>query len=245
MKRSWTAIAVAFAAFFAATGCNDYGNTFQSNTGAFLRFVSPSNATAGGSGFTITLTGSGFVTQTIVTWNQTKLTTCVVTTTAANVCAPANDTGTIVSVTAVVPASMISKAGTDFVQTKQPHSGTGTNGLSNAVAFIVFPPPNPVPTITTIAPNSAPAGNAALPLTITWNKFSFDVRPHGRFSSVLEYNHTDNSYPYKHHGHANSSDGSRGTARHRWHCNCDRKQSSNTAPQGLPDQLHWFWRWRD
>ncbi len=51
MKRSWTAIAVAFAAFFAATGCNDYGNTFQSNTGAFLQFVSPSNATAGGSGY--------------------------------------------------------------------------------------------------------------------------------------------------------------------------------------------------
>jgi WD40-like Beta Propeller Repeat len=179
MKRSLTAIAVAFAAFFAATGCNDYGNTFQSNTGAFLQFVSPSNATAGGSGFTITLTGSGFVTQTIVTWNQTKLTTCVVTTTAANVCAPANDTGTIVSVTAVVPASMISKAGTDFVQTKQPHSGTGTNGLSNAVAFIVFPPPNPVPTITTIAPNSAPAGNAALPLTITGTNFLLTSDPTG------------------------------------------------------------------
>jgi len=179
MKRSLTAIAVAFAAFFAATGCNDYGNTFQSNTGAFLQFVSPSNATAGGSGFTITLTGSGFVTQTIVTWNQTKLTTCIVTTTAAGVCAPANDTGTIVSVTAVVPAAMISKAGTDFVQTKQPHSGTGTNGLSNAVAFVVFPPPNPVPAITTIAPNSAPAGNAALPLTITGTNFLLTSDPTG------------------------------------------------------------------
>ena len=58
MKRSLTAIAVAFAAFFAATGCNDYGNTFQSNTGAFLQFVSPSNATAGGSGFTIQYEGT-------------------------------------------------------------------------------------------------------------------------------------------------------------------------------------------
>jgi hypothetical protein len=179
MKRSWTALAVAFLAIFAATSCNDYGNTFQSNTGAFLLFASPSNASAGGAGFTITLTGSGFVTRTVVTWNQTKLKTCVVTTTAANTCAPANDTGSIISVSAVVPASMIAKAGTDFVQTTQPHSGTGTNGLSNAIAFIVFPPPNPVPTVSLLAPNSAPAGNAALPLTITGTNFLPTTDPTG------------------------------------------------------------------
>jgi WD40-like Beta Propeller Repeat len=179
MKRSWAAVAVAFLAIFAATSCNDYGNTFQSNTGAFVLFVSPSNASAGGPGFTITLTGQGFVTQTVVTWNQTKLKTCIVTTTAANTCAPANDTGSIVSVTALVPAAMIAKAGTNFVQTTQPHSGTGTNGLSNAVAFIVFPPPNPVPTVTLIAPNSAPAGNAALPLTITGTNFLLTTDPTG------------------------------------------------------------------
>ncbi len=179
MKRSWTALAVAFLAIFAATSCNDYGNTFQSNTGAFLLFASPSNASAGGAGFTITLTGQGFVTQTVVTWNQTKLKTCIVTTTAANTCAPANDTGNVVSVTALVPASFIAKAGTNFVQTVQPHSGTGTNGLSNAIAFIVFPPPNPVPTVSLLAPNSAPAGNAALPLTITGTNFLPTTDPTG------------------------------------------------------------------
>jgi hypothetical protein len=179
MKRSWTALAVAFLAIFAATSCNDYGNTFQSNTGAFLLFASPSNASAGGPGFTITLTGQGFVTQTVVTWNQAKLKTCIVTTTAANTCAPANDTGSVVSVTAVVPASFIAKAGTNFVQTVQPHSGTGTNGLSNAIAFIVFPPPNPVPTVSLLAPNSAPAGNAALPLTITGTNFLLTTDPTG------------------------------------------------------------------
>jgi len=179
MKRSWTAMAVTFAAFFAATGCNDYGNTFQSNTGAFLQFVSPSNVTAGGADLTITLTGQGFVLQTVVTFNQQKLKTCIVTTTAANTCAPANDTGSIVSVSAVVPAAMIAKPGTDFVQTVQPHSGTGTNGLSNPVAFIVFPPPNPVPTVTTIAPNSAPSGSAALPVTITGTNFLLTSDPTG------------------------------------------------------------------
>lgn len=179
MKRFWTALAVAFVAIFAATSCNDYGNTFQSNTGAFLLFASPSNASAGAPAFTITLTGRGFVTQTVVTWNQAKLKTCIVTTTAAATCAPPNDTGSIVSVSAVVPASMIAKAGTNFVQTIQPHSGTGTNGLSNAIAFIVFPPPNPVPTVSLLAPNSAPAGNAALPLTITGTNFLPTTDPTG------------------------------------------------------------------
>jgi len=164
---------------FAATGCNDYGNTFQSNTGAFLQFISPANVTAGGPDMTITVTGSGFVLQTIVTWNQQKLKTCIVTTTAANTCAPANDTGTIISVSAVVPAALTAKPGTDFIQTVQPHSGTGTNGLSNPVAFVVFPPPNPVPTITSIAPNSAPVGSAAVPLTITGTNFLLTSDPTG------------------------------------------------------------------
>jgi WD40-like Beta Propeller Repeat len=188
MIRYLTALAVAFAAIFATAGCDDYGNTFQANTGAFLQFVSPSNVTAGGPDFTLTLTGSGFVVQTVATWNQKNLKTCVVTTTAANVCAPANDTGNIVSVTAVVPAALIATPGTAFVQTVQPHSGAGTNGLSNPVAFVVFPPPNPVPTITSIAPNSAPAGSAAVPLTITGTNFLLTSDPTG--GSQVSWNTT-------------------------------------------------------
>lgn len=186
MKRSWAALAVAFTAILAATGCNDYGNTFQQNTGAYLEFVSPASvnlcvasATVTCPDLTLTLTGTGFVVQTVATWNQKVLKTCVVTTTAAATCAPANDTGTVVSVTAVVPAALITKAGTDFVQTVQPHSGAGTNGLSNPVAFIVFPPPNPVPTITTITPNTAAAGSAALGLTITGTNFLLTSDPTG------------------------------------------------------------------
>jgi len=178
MMRSWTAIAVAFAAVFAATGCNDYGNTFQGNTGAFLQFISPSNATAGGTAdLTIALTGNGFVVQTMVTWDQKNLKTCVVTTTAANTCAPSNDKGNVVSVTAVVPAALTAKAGTHFIQTVQPHSGSGTNGLSNAVAFEVFPPPNPVPAITSISPNTVAAGSADLPVTIVGTNFLANADP--------------------------------------------------------------------
>ncbi|MGC1367766.1 MAG: IPT/TIG domain-containing protein [Candidatus Acidiferrum sp.] len=188
MMRSWTALAVTLAAFLAATGCNDYGNTFQSNTGAFLQFVSPANATAGGSDLTLTVTGQGFVVQTVVTWDQKNLKTCVVTTTALGVCAPANDTGTVISVTAVLPAAMLAKAGTHFVQTIQPHSGAGTNGLSNPVAFEVYPPPNPVPTITSISPNTIPAGSASVTITITGTNFISGSAP--AQSSQVNWNTT-------------------------------------------------------
>jgi hypothetical protein len=191
MTRSWTALAVAFAAIFAAIGCNDYGNTFQGNTGVFLQFISPSNVTAGGPDLTITLTagnGSTFVVQTTVTWDQKNLKTCVVTTTAAGVCAPSNDTGTVVSVTAVVPAALTTKAGTHFIQTVQPHSGAGTNGLSNPVAFEIFPPPNPVPTVSSVSPNTATAGSAAETLTITGTNFLLTSDPSG--GSQVRWNTT-------------------------------------------------------
>ena len=191
MMRSWTALAVVFAAILAATGCNDYGNTFQGNTGIFLQFISPSNVTAGGPDLTITLTagsGSVFVVQTTVTWDQKNLKTCVVTSTAANVCAPSNDTGTVVSVTAVVPAALTVKAGTHFIQTVQPHSGAGTNGLSNPVAFEVFPPPNPVPKVTSVSPNTATAGSAAATLTVTGTNFLLTSDPSG--GSQVRWNTT-------------------------------------------------------
>ena len=176
--RFWRATAVVFAAICVATGCNDYGNTFQGNTGVFLSFISPSNITSGGPDLTISLTAaagnSAFVVQTTVTWDQQKLKTCVVTTTAAGVCAPLNDTGSVVSVTAVVPAALTAKPGTHFVQTMQPHSGSGTNGLSNPVSFEVYPPANPVPTITSVSPNTATAGSAAVPVTITGTNFLSD-----------------------------------------------------------------------
>ncbi|MGB8474168.1 MAG: hypothetical protein WCE61_08800 [Candidatus Acidiferrum sp.] len=188
MNRSLTALAVACVAILAATGCNDYGNTFQGNTGAYLAFVSPSNVNAGGPDLTLTLRGGGFVVQTIATWDQQNLKTCVITTTASNVCAPANDTGTVVSVTAVVPAALIAKPGTHFVQTSQPHSGTGTNGLSNPLAFEVYNPPNPVPTITSISPSTAPAGSAGMTLTITGTNFLLTTDPSG--GSLVRWNTT-------------------------------------------------------
>ncbi len=80
MKRSWTALAVALMAIFAVAGCNDYGNTFQNNTGAALSFLSPaqiSACSANCSDFTLTVNGNGFVLKTVVQWNGKTLTTTV------------------------------------------------------------------------------------------------------------------------------------------------------------------------
>src|SRR5258706_9459848 len=57
MKRFAVACALALAAVFLASGCNDYGNTFQGNTGASLVSISPSIVNAGGAS-PITLTRS-------------------------------------------------------------------------------------------------------------------------------------------------------------------------------------------
>src|SRR5262249_34491412 len=44
--------------FFALSGCNDYGNTFQVPTGVSTGFIAPSQANAGGAAFTLTVTAS-------------------------------------------------------------------------------------------------------------------------------------------------------------------------------------------
>jgi hypothetical protein len=158
MKRSWTALAVALISILAVAGCNDYGNTFQNNTGAQVTFLSPSNISAGSPDFTLTINGSQFVAQTYVTWNGKKLTTTVI----------LDNTKTIVlSVTAVVPAALVAKPGTATVITQNPFSGAGNNGLSNPVTFIINAPPNPIPTLTAIAPATiAACGTSCTNLTL-------------------------------------------------------------------------------
>src|SRR6202140_2153711 len=158
MKRSGTALAVALISILAIVGCNDYGNTFQANTGASISFLSPSNISAGSPDFTLTINGSNFVKQTYVTWNGTKLDTKI----------NYNSSGTIVtSVSALVKAALVVKPGTATVITQNPFSGAGNNGLSNPVTFIINPPPNPIPTLTSIAPTSmAACGSSCTNLTL-------------------------------------------------------------------------------
>ena len=185
MKRLLTALAVVSWAVFVTIGCNDYGNTFQIYTGATLAFLSPSTiqacvpaAAAPCPDLTLLVNGTGFVPQTVVLWNGGKLKTTVTTDTNGNV----------TSVTANVPASLLTKPGSAMVQTLNPFSGAGNNGLSNPIAFLIKPIPNPVPAISGMSPTSATAGSAALALTITGTNFLLTSDPTG--GSQVRWNTT-------------------------------------------------------
>jgi len=184
MKRFWTAMAVATFSIFVVAGCNDYGNTFQNPGGAFLSFLSPSQvpaSTCGSTsaqtcpGFTLTLTGNGFVAKTLVQWNGK---TCPASSSAGAATAACTTTVTldvnnaVTAVTANISASLIAKPGTATVNTINPNSnyGTGTNGLSNPLNFIINNPPNPVPTVTSVSPTCAVSGSD-LALTVTGTNF--------------------------------------------------------------------------
>lgn len=144
-----------------AAGCNDLGNTFQGNTGAVISTLSPSNISAGGPDFTLTVNGAGFVAKTVVQWNGANLASTAVTDTAGNV----------LYMTATVPAALTAKPGTAYVSTLNPHSSSRDNGLSNPVAFVINPPPNPVPVVNSISPASAAPGTPGLTLTVTGSSF--------------------------------------------------------------------------
>jgi hypothetical protein len=169
MRRSWTALAVALLAIFAAMGCNDYGNTFQVPTGASITSLSPANTTAGSPQFTLTVVGGGFVAKTVVQWNGGTIATQLQTDSAGNV----------IGITATVPASLVAKPGTSFVNTLSPHSGAGTNGLSNSLAFIINPPGNPLPAVSTISPSCTVAGGAGFTLTVMGSNFLPTSDPSG------------------------------------------------------------------
>src|SRR6266700_2437222 len=142
MKRFGAGCVLAFLAIFLIAGCNDYGNTFQGNTGASLTAISPSivsacTTPANCSDLTITLFGGPFVTKTVAQWNGNNLVTT-----------PTLDANSnVINLKATVPAALIAKPGKADINTLSPHSGSQNNGLSNTLAFIINPPPNPLPVI--------------------------------------------------------------------------------------------------
>src|SRR6201993_690788 len=164
MKRFWTAMAVAGFAFGMLAGCNDYNNSIQYNTGATLTNIAPVGLPAGSTSFLLTVNASpanGFNSTSVIQWNGQKLTSTFVDAT---------------TLTATVPASLLTKPGTAFVNTLSAQSGTGQNGLSNTLAFNIYGAPNPVPTLSSVSPATAPAcgtncANASVSITVTGTNF--------------------------------------------------------------------------
>jgi trimeric autotransporter adhesin len=181
MRRFGTAFAVALVALCVTAGCNDYGNTFQNNSGALITSISPSSIPAGQtSDLTITVIGVGFVPKTVVQWNQKTI--------ATTVAVDANNN--VLSVTAVVPKAQLANPGRAFVNTLNPASDNQHNGLSNSIAFIINVPPNPAPSLTSISPTIASPGSGDVSLTVSGAGFVQNSATNGvpLNGSVVQWN---------------------------------------------------------
>jgi len=115
-----------------------------------LTALSKSSATTGGAAFTLTATGSGFVTSSKLTWKGAQLATTFLSET---------------SLTAAIPASDLTPAGTAAIAAVNPSPGGGTSAALN------FTIDDPVPTVTALSPLSATAGAASFILTVTGTNF--------------------------------------------------------------------------
>jgi hypothetical protein len=115
--------------------------------------LSPTGVVAGGAAFTLTVNGTNFVSTSVVKFNGNAKTTTFVSAT---------------QLTAAILASDITTSGSANVTVTNaaPGGGTTANFLFN-----ISSAPNPVPTLTSIAPTSGTAGGAAFTLTVTGTNF--------------------------------------------------------------------------
>lgn len=116
-----------------------------------LTSLSPSSATAGGSSFTLLLTGSKFVTTSTITFSNLTITPQFISTN---------------QVSAAIPASAITTAGSVTVNVINPTPG---GGKSNGLTFTINPA---LPSISSITPSSATAGGANFQMIIMGSQFA-------------------------------------------------------------------------
>ena len=115
--------------------------------------LSPSAVLAGGVDFTLSVTGSNFVSESVVRWDGVDQPTTFV--------SPSR-------LEAAIPAADIATEGLAAVTVFSPSPGGGT---SNALAFSISNAPNPVPAISSISPGSTTIGREGLALTVNGNDF--------------------------------------------------------------------------
>lgn len=115
-----------------------------------LNSLSPVTVTAGDPGFTLTLNGSRFLKTSTVTFNNQTVSTQFV-----------NNT----QLTASIPASAITTAGSVTIAVTNPSPGGGT---SNALSLTIN---NPVPVLSSASPASVIAGSGSFKLTLNGTKF--------------------------------------------------------------------------
>ena len=138
----------------AVAGC---GSSSPFNDTPQITNLFPSSATVGGPSFTLLIQGTGFITTSAVYWNNVLLT------------GSSFDLNTD-RITVTVPAADIATVGTAQIEVNNPAPG---GGVSTAVTFAINQAGNPIPTITSLSPNTTPLG--VLPpngqITVTGTNF--------------------------------------------------------------------------
>ncbi|MDD1655646.1 MAG: hypothetical protein LUO91_08120, partial [Methanomicrobiales archaeon] len=155
--------------------------TPQPNPVPVLSGISPTSATAGGSGFTLTVTGTSFLATSKVRWNGADRTTTYVSATR---------------LTVSIPASDIASAGIGSVTVFTAAPGGGTSG---ARTFTISQAPTPTPTV---SPTATPT--PATTVTLGGTVRDSDGRPmpytyvyvirEGQGSGTYRYTAADGSY---------------------------------------------------
>jgi len=165
-SRKWLIVALVVCGL--ASACSQFNTNLTVQTSSStLSTLAPSSLTAGATGFTLTATGSGFVSGAVLLWNANSSSPISLTTTFVN--------GT--TLTAPVPASYLATPGTIAVAVDIPGSATSgtssisattTTEVSNLVFFTVTAQPAANPSIGSISPSSMPfcSNTSGFPLTV-------------------------------------------------------------------------------
>jgi trimeric autotransporter adhesin len=139
-------------------------NSLDSNPVPTAAALSPSAVTAGVNGFTLTVTGTNFLSLSTIQWNGSQLPTEYISSSQLQ---------------AQVSASDVATAGSVSVTVVTPSPGGGT---STALPFAVVPMSSPVPVVLGFVPSFVTAGSPAFTLSVNGLTDSFDA------SSVVEWN---------------------------------------------------------
>lgn len=115
--------------------------------------ISPTTIQANSPDFILTVNGSGFINSSVVRINGNNLPTTFVNAT---------------QLTAQVTSADIANPGNASITVFTPPPGGGT---SNAAILQISVPPNPVPAITALSPNTVTAGTGQFTLTVTGSNF--------------------------------------------------------------------------
>jgi hypothetical protein len=156
--RSWILLLGVAAAVFAG-GCNDFNTTLGTPTNSStISLLSPSGANAGGAAITLTIEGTGFLSNSVVEWNGSNRVTTYISGSVllAQITTADLTTAGTVNILVNTPGSAVS----------DPSQGENVIATSNVVQFVIQSPGAALPVITGISPTSATAGGAAFTLTV-------------------------------------------------------------------------------